>query len=390
MPDVIELNEIDALLDYHGDWTRLLNQTPGGSFFRSLEWLQAYWTHFAVEQKLRVLVVRDAGEVTGIVPLCVRRISSRFGPCSILTYPFDDWGSFYGPVSADPERTLTTAFDYLLQARRDWDLIDLRCVDHDGFDGGATERAMASLKMSFEKFDWNQTMCINLDQPWDEYLAEWPRKARQTYTRAERKVAEEGEVEFFRYRPRGEAFGEVDPRWDLYQQCEEVAASSWQASSTDGTTLTHEKVSGFFRDSYESAIRAGAVDLNLLYLSGKPAAFCYNYYLNGRLDGLRMGYDPAMSRNGLGRLLLGRVIHDSMDRGDLLMDMDCGAKDAKKCWYTSIENSYRYVHYSTTSPMGNVLKLSHQVAGWFRNRFGGRSESEPKEKSQHELQSAGH
>ena len=390
MSNVIELNHIDDLKEYQDDWSRLLAVTSGGSFFQSLDWLEVYWHHFAEEQALRVFVVCDENEVTGIVPLCVKRISSKFGPCSILTFPFDDWGSVYGPVSADPETTLTTVLNYVSQSRRDWDLIDLRCVDRDHFDGGATERAFQSLKMSFETFNWNETMYIDLNQTWDEYLASRPRKVRQTYHRAERKVAEEGEIEYLRYRPRGEAHADADPRWDLYEQCLQVAGNSWQAASTDGTTLTHEKVADFLRDSYASAIRAGAMDLNLIYLSGKPAAFCYNYYLNGRLDGLKMGFDAQLSRNGLGRLLLGRVIHDSMDRGDLLLDMGCGAQDAKKYWYTLIEKGYRYVHYSTTSPMGQVLKLSHQVAGWFRNRFSTSGESEPQVASQRALQDTSH
>ncbi|QDT19571.1 GNAT family N-acetyltransferase [Gimesia chilikensis] len=369
MSDVIELNEIDALLDYHQDWTRLLSVTPGGSFYRSLEWLRDYWTHFAEDQKLRVLVIRDDGEVTGIVPLCIRRIKSKFGTCRIVTYPFDDWGSIYGPSTACPEQTLTTALKYLLESRRDWDMIDLRCVDSDSFDRGATERALATNGLVFEKFLWNQTMFIDLNQSWDDYLKSRPKKARQTYLRAERKVPEDGEIEFFRYRPGGEARGEADPRWDLYEQCEQIALKSWQGSSTSGTTITHEKVSQFFRDSYASAIRAGAADLNLIYLSGKPAAFCYNYHLNGYLDGIRMGYDSELSSNGLGRLLIGRLLHDSMDRGDQVMDMGYGAVGAKKYWYTSMDNVYRYVYYSPTSPIANVLKLSHQVAGWFRDRF---------------------
>lgn len=390
MLNVIELNHMDDLKEFQADWNRLLTVTPGGSFFQSLDWLEVYWRHFSEEQQLRVCVVRDANEVTGIVPLCVRRITTKFGPCSILTFPFDDWGSVYGPVSADPETTLTTVLEYVSQSRRDWDLIDLRCVDRDHFDGGATERAFQTQKMSFESFDWNETMYINLDQTWDEYLTARPRKARQTYLRAERKVAEDGEIEYLRYRPRGEVYGEADPRWDLYEQCLQVAGNSWQAASTDGTTLIHDKVADFFRDSYASAIRAGGMDLNLISLSGKPAAFCYNYYFNGRLDGLKMGFDAQLSRNGLGRLLLGRVIHDSMDRGDLLLDMGCGAQDAKKYWYTSIEKGYRYVHYSTTSPIGHVLKLSHQVAGWFRNRFSSGDESEANAVPQHELQAARH
>lgn len=390
MSNVIELNNIDELKDYRADWNRLLAVSPGGSFFQSPDWLEVYWRHFSEKQYLRVFVVRNADEITGVVPLCVRRITTKFGPCSILTFPFDDWGSVYGPISADPEATLTTVLDDVLQSRRDWDLIDLRCVDRDHFDGGATERAFQSLQMPFEIFPWNETMYINLDQTWENYLATRPRKARQTYLRAERKVAEDGEIEFLRYRPKGEAYGDADPRWDLYEQCLQVAGNSWQAASTDGTTLTHEKVAGFFRDSYESAVRAGAMDLNLISLSGRPAAFSFNYYHNGRLDGLKMGFDAQVSRNGLGRLLLGRMIHDSMDRGDLLLDMGCGAQDAKKYWYTSVEKGYRYVNYATTSPVGQVLKLSHQVAGWFRNRFSSSEESETSDVPQRALQEIRH
>lgn len=83
-----------------------------------------------------------------------------------------------------------------------------------------------------------------------------------------------------------------------------------------------------------------------------------------------MGYNPEVSDQGLGRLLVGRILHDSMDRGDLLLDVGTGAPEAKKYWYTSVENSYRYVYYSPASSIGNVLRLSHQVATWFRDRFG--------------------
>ncbi|WP_417390065.1 GNAT family N-acetyltransferase [Gimesia sp.] len=371
MSDVIELHDIEALNDFQSDWTRLLSITPGGTFFRSREWLQVYWKHFAADQKLRVLIVRENGEVTGIVPLCWKKIKSKFGSCRILTFPFDDWGSFYGPVSPDQESTLRAAFHYLLNSPRDWDLIDLRCVETDGFDGGATERAFQAEKMEFEKFVWEQAMYVDLSQSWEEYLAARPRKARQTYTRAERNLQAQGEIEHLRYRPRGEAFGESDPRWDLYEMCELIAAKSWQGSSTTGTTITHANVNQFFRDTYESAIRAGAFDLNLIFLSGEPAAFSYNFVQNGLINGLRMGYNPEVSDQGLGRLLVGRILHDSMDRGDLLLDVGTGAVDAKRYWYTSVENSYRYVYYSSVSPIGNVLRLSHQVASWFRDRFDG-------------------
>lgn len=373
--DITEVNEIKDLKPFRNDWSRLLAVTPGGSFFQSLDWLEVYWHHFSEKQYLRVFVVRDANEVTGIVPLCVRRIKTKLGSCSILTYPFDDWGSFYGPVSANPETTLNAVMNLIQESQRDWDLIDLRCVDSDGFDAGATERALESANLSFKKFDWDQTAHVDLNQDWNTYLAGRAGKARQTYFRAEKRVAKEGKVEYLRYRPRGEKYGESDPRWDLYEICTAIARNSWQGSSTTGTTLSHEKVAEYLRDTHERATRFGAVDLNLLYLSGEPAAFNYNYVYQGHVYSLRMGYDPGVSNKGLGRLLMGRMIRDSMETGDQLLDIGPGSLDAKKVWYTSVETSYRYVHYSPTSKMAKALLMSSRIADWYRDRMTTHSEN---------------
>ncbi|MCA9022040.1 MAG: GNAT family N-acetyltransferase, partial [Planctomycetaceae bacterium] len=355
MSDVIELNEIEALADYRADWQRLLKVTPGGTFFRSLEWLQVYWNHFAEDQRLRVLIVVDGGEVTGIVPLCVRRIKSKYGLCRILTFPFDDWGSFYGPVSASQKTTLCAAFNYILHSRRDWDLIDLRCVDSAGFDGGETEQALNSEKISFETLLWCQTAYVDLKQDWDQYLCSRSSRARKTYLCSEKRVQQEGEVKYLRYRPAGAENGESDPRWDLYDQCEEIARQSWQGRSTTGTTLSHASVAPFFRDAHERAAQAGTVDLNMLYVAGRPAAFNYNYVHEGLVYSLRMGFDPRVSIKGAGCVLMGRMIRDSMQRGDRILDIGPGSLAAKKNWYTSVENSYRYVHYSATSVTAKLM-----------------------------------
>lgn len=369
---VLELNEIGDVTDFREDWNRLLAVTPGGNFFQSLNWLQVYWQHFRDKQWLRVLIVRDGDRVTGIVPLCIQKLKTKFGSCRVLTYPFDDWGSFYGPISADPEKTLTAALNYIKESsQQNWDLIDLRNVDVDGFDGGVTERAFEAANMTFKKSGWNQTAYVDLDQQWDDYLAARSGKARQTYLRSERRVKDQGEIEYLRYRPRGEGFDETDPRWDLYDLCEEIARKSWQGASTTGTTLSHEKVAQYFRDTHESAVRFGAMDLNMLFVGGQPAAFNYNYVYQGLVYSLRMGFDPGVSNKGLGRLLMGRMLRDSMERGDRIYDIGPGSLDAKKYWYTSVESSYRYTHYSTVSKMAKVLQLSNRIANWYRDRFSG-------------------
>lgn len=370
MLTVLEVNHLGDLDAHRSVWAELLKRTPEATFFQSLDWLEVYWRHFGQEQQLRVLLVQDRGQVVGIVPLTVRSIRTRFGRCRILTYPFDDWGSFYGPIAPDGETTLAAALDHVRETRWGWDLIDLRNLRTAGSDGCATERAMQRAGLSVETFPWDQAAFVNLQQDWTGYFKGRTGKVRRAYRRAERLLADEGRVEYVRCRPAGEQQGDGDARWDLYDTCEEIARKSWQGSSTTGTTLTHDSIRSYLRDTHEAAARGGAADINLVYLNGTPAAFSYNYCYQGWVYSLRIGFDPNLSTNGLGRLLLGRMIQDSMARGDRVLDLGVGSLETKKRWLTSIETSGRCVYYSKVSPRARLLNLSHRVADWYRDRFG--------------------
>jgi CelD/BcsL family acetyltransferase involved in cellulose biosynthesis len=69
---VQEINDIRQLAGIRLLWNALLPQTPGASFFHSLDWLEIYWRHFGAGQRLRVLVVSVDGRPLGILPLAVR------------------------------------------------------------------------------------------------------------------------------------------------------------------------------------------------------------------------------------------------------------------------------------------------------------------------------
>ena len=118
---------------------------------------------------------------------------------------------------------------------------------------------------------WDRTAVVDLAGTWDEYLASRPAKWRNNFRRQERKVCEQGHVGYLRYRPLGEAKGDGDPRWDLYDACEGLARRSWQGTSTTGTTLSHESIRPYLRETHAAAARVGALDLNLLLIGGPPA-----------------------------------------------------------------------------------------------------------------------
>jgi CelD/BcsL family acetyltransferase involved in cellulose biosynthesis len=367
MIHVQELNDIRQLADLRLLWNLLLPRTPGASFFHSLDWLEAYWRHYGADQRLRVLVVSDEGRPLGILPLVVSTERTRVGNVRFLTYPLHDWGTFYGPIGPNPTVTLLAGLRHVRQAPRDWDVLDLRWVDLNGCDRGRTERAMEQAGLCPHQQVWNHAAVVELQGTWQDYWGSRDKKYRHNVERCARRLADQGEIELVRYRPGGVAFGDADPRWGRYDTCVELAQQSWQGSATDGTTLSHQGVCDFLRDAHAAAARAGAVDLNLLLVNKRPVAFVYNYHYDGRVYGLRKGFDPDCSALRPGMVLQRMMLEDGLRRGDRCYDLGVGSLDTKRHWQTSEATSFRFTHFPTTISRVQLLRVSR----WLRQRIYG-------------------
>lgn len=357
MPKIVEINRIDQLAPLRQDWATLLGQTPGASFFQSLEWLDAYWRSFGEGQTLRVMVVSEDGRTLGIVPLVVRRERSKVGWFRMLTFPLHNWGSFYGPIGPDPGLALTAALEHVRKTPRDWDVLELRWQGAPGTEPQNTQQAMRTAGFQGYGTVWNRTAVVDIDGPWESYWAARKGAWLRRFHRAERKLAERGEISYVRHRPAGEAQGDGSPRWDLYDACEEIAQRSWQSEATNGTTLSDESVRGFLRETHQTAAAAGMADLNLLLVGDKPVAFIYGYHGHGSVYGLRRGYDADCAREGAGNVLLAYTLRDSFARGDQLYDMGIGSLAGKRHFQTRLVPILRYSHFAPWPLRAQLLRL---------------------------------
>lgn len=372
MIEVQEISDLEELASYRLLWDSWLTNSPRATFFNTWEWLDNYWRHFGQNQQLRVLIARSAGTPIGILPLCIRTERRHFGPLRVLTYPLDSWGSWYGPIGSNPAAATLAFMQHIRQAPRDWDMIDLPSTAPPSRDGSRVGRSMRVVGLLSEQQAYRTTSIIEFGGGWDGFLAGKSRKARHEMRRTLRRLFDRGtfaggEVEYIRHRPRPAREGDGDPRWDLFAMCQQVALASWQATSSNGTTLTHERVRHFLRDAHAIAAHSGMVDLNLLLVDGRPAAFAYNYNFHGHLTGVRIGYDSSLERSGpgWGTALMLSAIEDSCQRGDVSLDLGPGETPFKRRLRTHSEASYRMVYAPLDSWRSQAVRLSR----WARQKF---------------------
>lgn len=358
-----EITDISRLSGYRTAWRDLLCQTSGGSFFQSLEWLEVYWKHYGKGKRLRVLIVEENRQPVGILPLVVQREHTRVGRLNVLTYPLDNWGSFYGPIGSQPEKTLAAGLEHLQHSPRDWDFLELRGSGAPGTSASSISEVLQEAGIKAYRSLWGETALVDLSQGWEAYLGTrkglWLRRLRQ----AEAKLKRQAKVEYVRYRPAGAAAGDDRPRWDYFGQCQVLAEKSWQASAADGTTLCHHAVQSFLHELHAVAAAEGAVDVNLLLLDGRPAAFIYGYHYHGRVFGLRRGFDAELSRSGVGNVLLWHTLRDSARRGDAIYDMGPGALESKRHFLTRLAPIFRHSYFPGTALRTQILRFRRWWVG---------------------------
>jgi CelD/BcsL family acetyltransferase involved in cellulose biosynthesis len=368
MAHVVEINQIEHLAYYRMSWKALLGETPSATFFQSLDWLEVYWRHFGQDQQLRVLFVYEGDSATGntlvgILPLVVRTEVKNMVATRVLTYPLADWGALYGPIGPNTAATLLTAMSHIRQSERDWDMIDMRWTS----DARRSETAMEQVGLSSQRNVWCESSQVDMTAGWDAYWASRSSKWRNNHRRNVRKLAQRGTVRYEHYRPAGAIQGDADPRWDMYDHCEQVAERSWQAASTTGTTLTHASVRAFLRDVHEVAARVGALDMHVLYVDDRPVAFCYNYHLAGYVGGFRSGFDPEFGAEGAGTVLYMHALEATFASGDHTYDFGPDYRDVKRHITNTTRTSYCYSHY----PRLNFAAQNVRARRWFKRQSHG-------------------
>lgn len=356
---VVELNDIDQLLSYRDDWTRVLAETPDACFYQTLEWLAVYWRHFGQDQRLRTLLVYHADRIVGILPLVVRIAPTRGGAVRTIGHPMDGWGTQYGPLGPNPRAVWFAGLGHVLRTDRDWDVLELDWMSGDRI-ADATS-AFKDLRVWPQVFARNDISLVDLTRPWNDYWMSLDGKHRNNVRRAEKKLATFGSVEMLHHRYcEGNA---ADPRWDLYDVCEKLSRQSWQGSSVTGTTLTHKQVRQFLRDVHEAATGMQAVAIHLLAIDGEPVAFSYNYVFQGSEFGLRIGYDPKFKSGNPGTVLIHRMLQDAFTGDRRQFDFGEGDSRYKHDWATAAVPSFCLCHYAKTSLRAQALRWKRHWSG---------------------------
>ena len=182
------LTTSEGLHSLSTDWDDLARES-GASVFHTAAWVQTWWETFGGGRDLRALVVRSAGQLAGVLPLCLERTRSGARRLRAVGSPEADYGGvLLRPHLSEPVAEFLADAVY---ADRDWDVLWLPQVPETC---QATRLLLGHLREKGCRVVERQSRCyrVRLPPSWEEYLETLSRPTRKRLLQKARRLLELG------------------------------------------------------------------------------------------------------------------------------------------------------------------------------------------------------
>lgn len=320
----------DSLASLREPWEQLLRRSHNNEPTLSPEWLLAWWSTFGGDggRQLRVLTVRDGGELVGLVPLLARRYRYRIGVAfrrlellaSGEAEADEIMSEYLGPIAARgfegrvAEQTARALIDGRLGP---WD--ELVCPRMSAASPMTTELGDALSAAGLVTTLTDNGVCHHVALPgtWEAYLAALPSRHRYAVKRSLRELESYTQGDWYLRTVAGT--DELPEGFDILST---LHAERWRPQGHKGA-FASERFSSFHRRVMPHLLERGSLQLAWLVARDQPVAAAYNllwndtvyFYQSGRAVTL-----PGKLRAGfaLHALLIHRAIEDGRACYDFL------------------------------------------------------------------------
>lgn len=310
------LSELAAAEGIAADWDRLA--VAAGRAYSAPAWGLAWWRHAAPEGgALRVVAVRDGGELIGVAPLWATGNEAAVSRYEFLAARLS---APTGPLSAaGREREVATALTAgLAEAEPRPRELALEGNESEGWTGLLRESWPDRGAWSFVRLSRPLPTILVDGLAYEAWLGRKSAKFRQRARRGRRRLEEQGGL--FHAVARSD-FAEG---LDIFER---LHAARWQERGGSdalipGIRPMMEELAGTWLD-------AGRLRIFTLEVEGEPAAAWFLVAAGGAVDAWNTGFDDRFSRLSPAFQLMLHVIEDAGERGEETICLGGGGAEYK-------------------------------------------------------------
>jgi CelD/BcsL family acetyltransferase involved in cellulose biosynthesis len=313
---VEQFGSLEELARVRDEWDGLIEQS-GSDIYFTVDWLQAWWTHYGRGRTFEGLIVREGARMVGALPFCVQRLWA--GPLPVRLARFvgaDSTIPVFTPAIAEgfEEAVLRAALDRLL-GDAGCDAVSLSPLSGESPVAAAAERVAAADRFELVRSDSpGPHTLFRLPGSFEEYLAGLSKSQRQNHRRYLRQLNAKHEISY-RTVTGEEAISYLD-------RFRELHAAHWQAEGKLGHFGDWPASESFNRDLIARMAPTGRARFYEIAGDGRPLAIEYSFVLGDRCYWRLPARDPApeLQKLRLGRLSLAEMFRVLIEDGQTMVE----------------------------------------------------------------------
>jgi CelD/BcsL family acetyltransferase involved in cellulose biosynthesis len=316
-----------------GEWDELLDQSAQRVYFLRCGWNRLWWQTFRPPgATLFIITVRDSGgRLAGLAPLYLRERRTAGIPhvrelMFIGTGVYVQTGEFLDLIARrGDERRVAEAVAGLLKQSSVWDRL---CLNEVPASSIVLPHLCAALGDGVSLHPSSRAHYLGTASDWQSVLANLSRSTRKNLLYETRRLFKSHTCQFRRVATVGELERAMDALVRLHQ-------ARWNARGEPGS-FTIPGFECFLRDAARMSFSDDRLRMWTFEVDGDVAAALIGFYDNGTVHYFQAGFDPALARLSIGRVMIGMCISDCVaDDGVREFDFMGGDNAYKDTWTQS-------------------------------------------------------
>jgi len=313
------------------EWNALLDKSETRTAELSFEWQATYWKHFNNQDELFVLVVRESGIAIAVVPLkltVAKLLGIKIRRLEIIAAVETNYQDFI--IGENNQCILNFVFDYLLEHRKDWDVLDLRHIP----DSSSTLNFFLDQLHNYpihKTVHIEKCMFLEIDGSSVDYLAGLRnnKKSRRRLNNQVRELKKDlGEPYIMRSTAQQIELG-LKTLFDMHRK-------RWNRTDTP-SMFNDVKYRDFYLDATKQLITKGQVELTTLVAGRTPLAQTLNFIFGKTIVGQLLVYDIDYLDYSPEKVLLDLYIKDISTNGTKVFDFG-SYNFYKRQWTNRLKN----------------------------------------------------
>ena len=312
-----KVSNYEEFKDYKYAWQKLLSESNVSNVFLTYDWIDSCIKNFCKFEDLLILNIFEDENLTGIAPLMIKKYRYFGLPVRAVCFigtQISDRMDFI--IRGNKDEYLSMILDYLASVKEKWDFIDLQEIAEYTGTMDAMARCVKKTGLLNIAGPLKKSFFIEFSKNKDEIYNKFSKKYRAKLRNINaRKPGLNFEIE--------RHMGSCADKGKVFTVISEIEKNSWKGNKR-GTLFSEQRHINFHKDIFERFSNNNWLDVSILILNKKPAAYMYSYFYEGRSYIYSIAYDERFSDISPGTVLMFWVLKDSVFRDIVEFDFARG------------------------------------------------------------------